>query len=362
MVARDAHPRALRSTLSAAADRDFRSACRSVLTGYGEAIDRSQGSIGRRPIILAEGEDTAWLRDIVVNKLRTKDGSSEFTKFLESLNDLPNVKGDVPESAWHALQRAMPHDVQAFRVGHRKAGLGSLGRQRFTAVVDDWHGGVLAREAKALAPSAWRWWTEAGKRNASYLYMTIVGLAVRSRDPDLSVHEAEQRWVVRRLAPDSGRVKLANLPKDGQLEDDLLRAMGHETANVHIPLGDVSHDFAAPTGKGPGLAVPRGRHDGRHDAAGLRRQQGSDQRSRDRPGLRRRTPGTGRIAMREVAAGTRCTVRASSRFSPARPCRSAYVGARVDLRARLREGAVARVDALSRGARMSIPSGRAVAT
>ena len=250
-AAGDARLGAPQSTFSAAADGDFRDACRSLLAGYDDAVNPPDGKVGRRPFILAEGEDTAWLRDIVMNKLRTKGASSEFTEFFKSLNDLRNVKGDVPESAWHALRHAMPDDVHAFRVGHRKAGLGSLGRQRFTAVVDDWHGGVLAREAKALAPSAWRWWTEPGIRDASYLYMTIVGLAVRSRDPELSVHEADQRWVVRRLAPDTGKVKLSGLPKAGHLEDDLLRAMGHETANVHIPLGNVRDDFAGRREKDP---------------------------------------------------------------------------------------------------------------
>jgi hypothetical protein len=61
----------------------------------------------------------------------------------------------------------------------------------------------------------------------------------------VSTSEGDQHWIVRRLAPDSGRVKLSGLPKDGHLEDDLLRAMGHETANVHVPLGNVWDDFEA---------------------------------------------------------------------------------------------------------------------
>ena len=240
---------AVQTALSGAADHEFRAACQSLLAGYGEALDQEQRKVGRRPFILAEDKGTAWLRDIVMNKLRAKGDGSEFTKFLESLKDLSSVEGDMPESAWHALRHAMPDDVHAFRVGHREAGLGSLGRQRFTAVVDDWHGGVLAREAKALAPSAWRWWTEDGKRNTSYLYMTVLGLAVRSRDPAVSVFEGDQAWVVRRLAPDSGRVKLGSLPKAGHLEDDLLRAMGHETANVHVPLGNVRRRLRAADGR-----------------------------------------------------------------------------------------------------------------
>ena len=229
----------------------FRAACQELLEGYGGALDPTSATIGRRPFILAEDEGTAWLRDIVLNKLRAKDDGSEFSKFLESLKGLSNVEGGVPESAWKALRQAMPDDVHEFRIGHRDAGLGSLGRQRFTAVVDDWHGGVLAREAKALAPSAWRWWTEEGRRNDSNLYMTLVGLAVRSRDPWVSVFDADQRWVVRRLAPDSGRVKLGSLPHDGHLEDDLLRAMGRETANVHVALGNVRDDFELRRKKDP---------------------------------------------------------------------------------------------------------------
>jgi uncharacterized protein DUF2252 len=238
-------------TAHAGVAHQLRAACRSILEGYGNALDPAHQDIGRRPFILAEDERNAWLRDIVLSKLRDNEGGSEFSRFLESLKQLANVEGAVPESAWAALRHNIPDGVSAFRVGRRDAGKGSLGRQRFTAVVDDWHGGVLAREAKALAPSAWRWWTDEGRQNTSYLYMTVVALAVRSRDPWVSVFEGDQRWVVRRLAPDAGRVKLSSLPKDGDLEDDLLRAMGHETANVHVALGNVWHDFRKRTDTDP---------------------------------------------------------------------------------------------------------------
>ena len=234
---------ALATKVPSAADSEFRAACHELLAGYGDALDPKHGAIGRRPFILAEDERTSWLRDIVISKLQGRGPKSEFSEFLKTLKDLPQIEGEVPESAWDALRRSMPVGAQGIRMGRRAAGLGSLGRQRFTAVVADWHGGVLAREAKALAPSAWRWWTEEGRRNSSHLYLTLIELAVRSPDPWLSVFEGDQSWVVRRLAPDSGRVKLSALPKDGHLEDDLLRAMGHETANVHLPLGKVSDDF-----------------------------------------------------------------------------------------------------------------------
>ncbi|MBI1879962.1 MAG: DUF2252 family protein [Chloroflexi bacterium] len=156
---------------------------------------------------------------------------------------MSNVNGMVPPSAWEALNQSMPEPGVSFRIGKREAGLGSLGRQRFTAVVDDWRGGILAREAKALAPSAWLWWTKERQNATEILYEEALRHAVRASDPWMSVFIGEKNWVVRRLAPDSGKVKLKDLPEESQLEDDLLRAMGHETANVHVALGNVWKDL-----------------------------------------------------------------------------------------------------------------------
>ena len=43
----------------------------------------------------------------------------------------------------------------------------------------------------------------------------------------------QQRWIVRRLAPDCSRIELSALPKERD-ELRLLHAMGWETANVHL--------------------------------------------------------------------------------------------------------------------------------
>jgi hypothetical protein len=146
------------------------------------------------------------------------------------------------------LAGALAHGVtllEQFLICKREAGLGSLGRQRFTAVVDNWCGGILAREAKALAPSAWLWWDETRKDTTEILYLEALRHAVRARDPWMQIYLGlpKNSWVVRRLAPDSGKVKLKDLPKGGRLEDDLWRAMGREVANVHVPLGDIWTDL-----------------------------------------------------------------------------------------------------------------------
>ncbi|HXJ48778.1 MAG TPA: hypothetical protein VNF91_06395, partial [Candidatus Acidoferrum sp.] len=49
-------------------------------------------------------------------------------------------------------------------------------------------------------------------------------------DPLTDVREG---WLIRRLAPDCGRIELAHLPKRRD-ETRLLKAMGWEAANVHL--------------------------------------------------------------------------------------------------------------------------------
>jgi hypothetical protein len=123
----------------------------------------------------------------------------------------------------------MPEKGLHYRVVHRVSGSGSLGRERFVALAD-WRGGKIAREAKALAPSACRWARKSGNTK-SILYEEALTKSVRSRDP--FVHLRGGRWIVRRLAPDCTRVELAALPKERD-ESRLLFEMGFETGNVHL--------------------------------------------------------------------------------------------------------------------------------
>ena len=114
------------------------------------------------------------------------------------------------------------------------AGLGSLGRQRWVALAE-WQGGWVAREVKALAPSAWAWANDLNARPKRY-YQAIVNQAARAPDPYLGVGK---RWLVRRLAPDCSRIELSDLPKERD-EINLLHAMGWETANIHLGSSDAT--------------------------------------------------------------------------------------------------------------------------
>ena len=188
-------------------------ACAAILEGYSKGLE-----CGGEPFVLAEKHPL--LREAVTSRLRDP------TLFWEKFAALPSVK-PVPARVMRLLKQAMPERGLAFRVAHRRAGLGSLGRERFTAIAE-WRGGKIAREAKALLPSACAW--AGGLSNHEIYYARIVSNAVRAPDPFLAV---DNGWVLRRLSPYCSRIELAQLPR-GHDEEKLLRAMGRELANVHL--------------------------------------------------------------------------------------------------------------------------------
>jgi len=192
-----------------------RAVCETILEGYMEAL-KDQGE----PIVLAERH--AWLRELAKSKLRDP------LPFWQKLEQWRTVDQLIPTDVREALRDAMPEPDLPFKVVHRQAGLGSLGRRRFTALAE-WRGGMIAREAKELSISAWLWQKfEPG--NSALHYAEIVAQAIRVADPFLKFHK---QWLIRRLAPDCSRVELYTLPQ-AKAEIKLLHAMGWETANVHL--------------------------------------------------------------------------------------------------------------------------------
>jgi len=149
-------------------------------------------------------------------------------RFWAKMSALPAVKGDIPVGAVDALEHLMPAPGIQYRLARRVAGLGSLGHARFVAL-GEWCGGRIAREAKALAPSAVSWALEETEP-AEILYQTIISRAVRCPDPFVQLRA---RWLVRRLSPHCSRIELATLEAPGK-ELRLLHAMGWETANIHL--------------------------------------------------------------------------------------------------------------------------------
>ncbi len=189
-------------------------ACRALLEGYATGLDG-----GGRAVVLSE--HNRWLRDTVTSRLRDP------TKFWQKLAALPAVR-DVSTEARSLLEAAMPKPRLELRMVHRQSGLGSLGRPRFTALAE-WRGGKVARDAKALLPSAWLWAASAAGDRRIY-YDECARRAVRAHDPFLWTQGG---WILRRLSPYCSRIELRQMPRSRD-EQKLLRTMGYELANVHL--------------------------------------------------------------------------------------------------------------------------------
>jgi hypothetical protein len=190
-------------------------ACAAILAGYHEGLES-----GGKPFVL--DAEHKWLREAATGELRDP------VHFWGKMNSLPPMRGEVPKSARKALEDLLPAPGLIYRVANRVAGLGSLGRERYVALAD-WSGGRVAREAKALLPSACVWARE-DKGSRKIFYEEIITSAVRALDPHVKLRG---RWIVRRLAPDCSRIELSALPKQ-RGEERLLHAMGFETANIHL--------------------------------------------------------------------------------------------------------------------------------
>jgi hypothetical protein len=134
----------------------------------------------------------------------------------------------VPSEVQSILEAALPEKGLSFRLIHRQAGVGSLGRPRFTLLAV-WQGTFVAVEAKALIPSA-ALWAQKKLNGADIQYEELLARTVRRPDPILKVYEG---WVVRGLAPDRCRIGLSELGPERD-EKRMMHAMGWETANIHL--------------------------------------------------------------------------------------------------------------------------------
>jgi uncharacterized protein (DUF2252 family) len=190
-------------------------ASKAILDGY-----RAGLKSGGRVFVLAEHHPV--LRHMAVERLKQPE------LYWEKMQALETLTGKIPESARKSLKRMLPDQKLKFRVVHRVAGLGSLGRLRFVALAD-WHGGSVAREAKELTTSAWLF-AHPAKVKGKIFYQEILDRSIRCKDPFAKLCG---RWMLRRLAPDCSRIELASLPETHDAVK-LLFAMGFETANVHL--------------------------------------------------------------------------------------------------------------------------------
>ena len=190
--------------------------CKAILDGYREGL-----AGGGRAFVLEE--EHAGLRALALSADR------EPVAFWKKLTDLPSVP--VPSPVRGMLARHLPEPGLSFRVAQRIAGVGSLGRPRVVAIAT-WDDALVAREAKLSLPSAYEW--ALGRASKPLRGANLVRTAVRCQDPTYRMdHAGGRAWVVRRLAPHCSRIELNELPNRRD-EIALFRAMGAETANLHL--------------------------------------------------------------------------------------------------------------------------------
>ncbi len=193
----------------------FKDACDAILEGYRDGLRH-----GGCPMVL--GEPDVNLERLGVEALERPED------FWPSLQRRPTAREPLPAHVRRLVRETFPDPTLAHRVVKREAGIGSLGQPRFVAIAS-WNGAPIAREAKAMVPSACLWLRGRVERGQS-LYERALNGSVRSPDP---VQSIRGHWLVRRLSPDANPIELADLPKKRD-EETLLRAMGTEAANVHL--------------------------------------------------------------------------------------------------------------------------------
>jgi hypothetical protein len=189
--------------------------CDAILEGYRKSLEE-----GGHAVVLAEHEHKLGKLGI--------DSFEPPTDFWEKLNRLPVVTRPLASDVKRALEKTLPDPKMEYKLVRRQAGLGSLGQQRFVAIAN-WQGGCIAREAKAVLPSACTW-LEGKRGHGQSYYQQAMSSAIRSHDP---YQEIVGSWLIRRLSPDSNPIDIQDLPKRPD-EQMLLHAMGSEAANVHL--------------------------------------------------------------------------------------------------------------------------------
>lgn len=146
----------------------FKTGCEAILEGYWECLKK-----GGQPLVLAERQ-----KNMERFGIAAIDPPQDFWK---KLNELPVVAaGRLPRDVKQSIEKMLPPKLN-YKVVRRKAGMGSLGQQRFVAIAE-WEGGYIAREAKAMVPSACSWLAGRKRRGQGH-YEQIISRAVRSRDP-----------------------------------------------------------------------------------------------------------------------------------------------------------------------------------
>jgi len=196
--------------------------CDAIYKGYAEPFKKCKPT----PLVLQERHQTLLG---FANKLMVKDSPRRWWQEQEQKKLRAQA---APDDAGQALANALlpgASDVMTYVRKGKPAGMGSRGKPRYYAL-GIWRGAKILREAKAIVPSALQWARDG--RSAGRGLPEMLTLCVRCPDPHQAISD---RWIVRRLAPDSEKIELGKLGGASADEQrELFEDMGAELANLHL--------------------------------------------------------------------------------------------------------------------------------
>ena len=100
-----------------------RDACDALLAGYTKGLEDPEAAM-----VLAEHHE--WLRHMVTGELRDP------VLFWRKMDALPTLRKAIPKTARPGVGTYAPRKGWTYRIAHRQAGLGSLGRERYVALAE----------------------------------------------------------------------------------------------------------------------------------------------------------------------------------------------------------------------------------
>jgi hypothetical protein len=229
--------------------------CTSIAEGYAKGL--------KAPAPFVLDHDHKWLRDIVVvsdhnrKKFWEKFDPARIAEKKPDKID-PVAPEELRRRFRKAIERAQPDSGIALEFYSREAGTGSLGRPRFFGV-GSWQGGLIVREAKAMARSGWTL-----VHGGAHRLRCAEIAAGPYRSPDPTYH-LRGHVLVRRLSPNDFKIeveqpkkkdkakkakdeKVNALPPAQLINADMLHAMGRELASIHRGTrekDDIEADFQA---------------------------------------------------------------------------------------------------------------------
>jgi hypothetical protein len=207
----------------------LRTICDSILDGYEEGL--------KAPVPFVLDQDNMDMRELFV--VDETERQSFWNKVNGYLRKAKSARKRPSKGFLETLAAALPEPPVALTYWQRTAGTGSLGRLRWVGY-GVWRGAPLLRECKAIVPSGW---TKAhGGRGLPAMNDIAMG---KYRSPDPWYH-LRGNILVRRLSPNNRKLEIKKRSDATVLLGaEMLKAMGHDLAAIHIGVRDRRKDIHA---------------------------------------------------------------------------------------------------------------------